>query len=104
MTELENIMADCHNHSADRTYHWCVDKQTPCNYPDCDNYTKRKTLEESLINPKHIVGCAKCGKEIAGNIYGNMCRTSESYCKECYDKLDKKEKDLIDWHFSCDWF
>ena len=48
--------------------------------------------------------CVKCGKEIKGHVYGNMCRASESYCKECYDNLSQKEKDLISWHFSCDWF
>lgn len=48
--------------------------------------------------------CVKCGNEISGHIYGNMCRNSESYCKECFDKLSQKEKDLLDWHFSLDMF
>lgn len=46
--------------------------------------------------------CIKCGKELHNNIYGNMCRKSERYCKECWLSLSKKEKDLIDWHFSQD--
>lgn len=104
MTELENTMADCRHHSGCRTYHWCVEKQTPCKYPNCDDYRKRKTLEEALAEPSPLATCVKCGKEIAGHIYGNMCRESESYCKECYDKLSQQEKDLISWHFSQDWF
>jgi len=104
MTELENIMAECYHHSADKTFNWCVEKQKPCTYPDCNDYRKRKTLEEALAEPVPLSACVKCGKEIAGHIYGNMCRESESYCKECYDKLSQQEKDLLDWHFSCDWF
>ena len=48
--------------------------------------------------------CVKCGNEISGHIYGNMCREKESYCEECYKKLSQKEKDLLDWHFSLDMF
>lgn len=104
MTRIENIMADCRHHSADRTFHWCVEKQHSCTYPFCGDYIKRKTLEEALAEPAPLAVCVKCGKEIAGHIYGNMCRENESYCKDCYDKLSQEEKDLIDWHFSQDWF
>ena len=48
--------------------------------------------------------CAKCGKEIKCHIYGNMCQKSESFCKECYDKLSQQEKNIISHHFSCDMF
>ena len=50
--------------------------------------------------------CVACGRDIdivEEDIYGNFCRKNESYCKECYEKLDKKTKKLLDWHFSCDW-
>ena len=104
MTELENTMADCRHHSGCRTYHWCVEKQKPCSYPLCNDHIRRKTLDETLKEQAPLVACTKCGKEIAGNIYGNMCRENESYCKECYDKLSQQEKDLLECHFSCDWF
>lgn len=52
--------------------------------------------------PEHI--CVKCGCKIEGHIYGNMLRENECHCKECYDKLPQKEKDLLGWHFSMDMF
>lgn len=53
---------------------------------------------------KNMAKCIKCEKEISGHVFGNMCRASESYCEECYNELSQKEKDLLDWHFSLDWF
>ena len=57
-------------------------------------------------DPPKFPRCCKCDKELLKNgveQYGNMCRKSETYCKECWDKVPQKEKDLISWHFSCDW-
>ena len=53
---------------------------------------------------KEYPKCVKCGTEIKGHVYGNMCRPTESYCETCYNQLSQKEKDLLSWHFSCDWF
>lgn len=49
--------------------------------------------------------CCKCGKVLrVGMIQkGNMCRSTETYCEECWKDVPEKEKKIISFHFSCDW-
>lgn len=93
---------DCYHHSADRTYHWCVERQKPCMYPNCPDFISRAEKAKE----RHSLMCCVCGKELKerDDLFGNICRPGvETYCKEHYEQLSQKEKDLISWHFSCDW-
>jgi len=78
---------------------------TPCTYPNCD----KKDLfwggaaYKPMKDGKRIIGqCVNCGEDLTDHIYGNMCRSDEHYCKECFDKLPEEKKKLLGWHFSQD--